>query len=151
MTVIACDVKPVDVPEWVEQVDFDRLLVESDVLSVHVHLTAENRRLLSREALARMKPGAYLVNTSRGGILDEAALIAALESGHLGGAGLDVIDGEWDSDLANHPLIQYANRHDNLVISPHTGGVTYESQRMALEFMVEKLRRYILEHSGPPG
>jgi D-3-phosphoglycerate dehydrogenase / 2-oxoglutarate reductase len=71
-------------------------------------------------------------------------MLAALESGQLGGAGLDVIDGEWNPRLAEHPLMAYARTHENLVISPHTGGVTYEAQLMTMDFMVDLLRQRLL-------
>lgn len=95
-----------------------------------------------------MKPGAILINTSRGAIIDEAALLAALQRGHLGGAGLDVIDGEWDSDLREHPLLRYARENRNLVISPHTGGVTWESQRQVYEHIVARMLRELAEGDG---
>ncbi len=145
MRVIACDVQNVTPAEGVELVDFDTLLRESDVLSLHIHLTEENRGLIDADAFARMKTGAILINTSRGAIIDEDAFLDALLSGHLGGAGLDVIVGEWDPDLKNHPLIRYANSHENLVISPHIGGVAYEAQRMAYTHAAEKLRQYLEE------
>ena len=143
MRVLAHDVQPVDVAPGVELVDFDTLLRESDVLTIHIHLTPENTGLIDRGVFAKMKPGAVLLNTSRGAIIDEAALVEALESGRLGGAGLDVIHGEWDADLTRHPLIQHANAHENLVISPHTGGVTFEAQAMTLEFLANKLADHI--------
>jgi D-3-phosphoglycerate dehydrogenase len=143
MRVLACDVREVDPAPGVELVDFDTLLRRSDVLSIHIHLTPENTRLIDAEAFAKMKPGAYLVNTSRGAIIDEAALLDALESGHIAGAGLDVIHGEWDENLVDHPLIRYARDHQNLVISPHTGGVTYEAQEMAMRWTAEKLARHL--------
>jgi D-3-phosphoglycerate dehydrogenase / 2-oxoglutarate reductase len=143
MPVLACDVRPVEPAPGVEMVDFDRLLAESDVLSIHVHLTDENRGLIDAAAFDRMKAGAVLINTSRGAIVDEAAMLAALESGRLSGAGVDVIDGEWRTDLDRHPMIVYANSHQNLVISPHLGGVTLESQRMAYGRTVEKLAAYL--------
>lgn len=138
MNVIACDVRPFDAP-GVERVDFDTLLARSDVLSIHIHLTEENRGLISREAFAKMKPGIVIINTSRGAIIDEDAFVEALESGGVAGAGLDVIHGEWRDDLADHPLIRYAREHDNLVIVPHLGGVTYEAQDMTLQFIAGKL------------
>lgn len=143
MRVIACDRRSTDFAPGVEGVDFETLIRDSDVLSIHIHLTPENEKLIDREVFARMKAGAVILNTSRGGIIDESALIDALESGHLRGAGLDVIDGEWNEDLTQHPLIQYARSHDNLVISPHTGGVTYEAQAMTLEFLTGKLADYL--------
>jgi D-3-phosphoglycerate dehydrogenase / 2-oxoglutarate reductase len=143
MRVLACDVRDVSPAPQVELVSFDRLLAESDVLSIHVHLTDDNRGLIDAAALARMKPGAVLINTSRGAIVDETAMLAALESGRLLGAGVDVIDGEWRTDLDRHPMIVYANSHENLVISPHLGGVTHESQRLAYGRTVEKLAAYL--------
>src|SRR5205823_5817489 len=82
-------------------------------------LTDQTRGMIGREQFAKMKRGAVLINTSRGAIIDEAALLDALSSGALLGAGLDVIDGEWRKDLDQHPLIRYAATHQNLVISPH--------------------------------
>lgn len=143
MRVLVCDRRPVEPAPGIERVNFERLLSDSDVLSLHVDLTAENVGLVNADVLARMKSGAVLVNTSRGQVIDEAALLAALESGRLGAAGLDVIDGEWRTDLDQHPLIRYANTHENLVISPHIGGVTYESQRMAYTHTAKKLARHL--------
>jgi D-3-phosphoglycerate dehydrogenase len=143
MRVLACDARPVRPAPGVELVDFADLLAESEVLSIHIHLTEENRKLINAEAFARMKPNAVLINTSRGAIVDEGALLAALESGRLAGAGLDVIEGEWRDDLDRHPLIAYANSHQNLVISPHLGGVTVESQRMAYARAAHHLAAYL--------
>jgi D-3-phosphoglycerate dehydrogenase / 2-oxoglutarate reductase len=141
LNVIACDVLPLRVP-GVEFVSFNELLERADILSIHVHLTPENRGLIGREAFARMKPGAMLINTSRGAIVDEAAMLEALLSGRLGAAGLDVIEGEWRTDLAEHPLIAYARTHENMIITPHVGGVTYESQAMAYSAAAQKLVDY---------
>jgi len=123
----------------VEMVSLDELLRQADVISIHIHLTEENRGFLSRDVISRMKPGAVLINTSRGAVVDESALLDALASGQLAAAGLDVIEGEWRTDLADHPLIEYARTHDNLIITPHVGGVTYESQAMAHAATAEKL------------
>lgn len=149
MKVVACDVRQVRPEEGVAMVDMDELLCRSDVLSIHVHLTDETRGLLGPEALEKMKPGAVIINTSRGAIVDEAAMLRALESGRLGGAGLDVICGEWSDRLADHPLISYSREHENLVITPHVGGVTFESQRMAMEHAVGKLQSFLeAEHAS---
>ena len=89
-----------------------------------------------------MKPGAIIVNTSRAAVINEEALLEALEAGRIAGAGLDVIHGEW-ADHRRHPLIAYARTHDNLVIVPHLGDITYESQAMSLHHIAEKLGDFI--------
>ena len=152
MSVIAHDSAPVSAP-GVEMVDFDTLLSRSDVLTIHVHLTPETEGLIGTAALSRMKQGAILVNTSRGRIVDEAALLDALRDGQIAGAGLDVIDGEWLSDVerARHPLLAHAREHDNLVITPHIGGATVESIYGARVFMARKVARFLsgLGHGTP--
>ncbi len=147
MRVLGCDVRPIDL-EGVEQVDFERLLRESDVVSIHIHLNEETRGLVGRAALRSMKPGAILVNTSRGAIVDEAALLDALRNGPLAAAGLDVIEGEWRSDIADHPLMVHARTCSNLVITPHVGGVTFESQEMAYTAAARKLVDWFAQHGG---
>jgi phosphoglycerate dehydrogenase-like enzyme len=94
-----------------------------DVLTVHSPFTSDTRHLISREVLRAMKPGALLVNTSRGPVVDEEALIEALQDGHLGGAGLDVFDPE--PPLADNPLLQL----DNVVVTPHIGSFTEDGRR----------------------
>lgn len=94
-------------------VDTETLLAESDVVSVHTPLTPQTRHLIGAAALARMKQGAYLINTARGGVVDEAALVAALRDGHLRGAALDVFEGEPD---VNPELLDAPG----LVLTPHT-------------------------------
>jgi len=97
------------------------LLRESDVVTIHVPLNKETKGLFDAIRFAAMRPGAFFINTSRGALVDETALLEALRSGHLGGAALDVLCGEPDIDLLN-PLVSYAASHDNLLITPHIGG-----------------------------
>jgi D-3-phosphoglycerate dehydrogenase len=141
MRVLAHDIKDFQA-EGIERVDKETLFRESDVVSLHVPLTAETTNLVDRKEFALMKPGAVIINTSRGAVLNDAALLEALETGRIAGAGLDVIHSEW-SPIARHPLIVYARKHDNLVIVPHLGNVTYESQEMCLRRTAEKLRDFI--------
>jgi D-3-phosphoglycerate dehydrogenase / 2-oxoglutarate reductase len=105
----------------VELVSFERLLEMSDYISVHAPLTAQTRGLFNAAAFARMKKGACLINTARGPLLDEAALVAALDSGHLGGAALDVVAAEplaKDSPLLGRP---------NVIVTPHTAFYSVEA------------------------
>ena len=101
-------------PDGVELVDQAELLATSDVVTLHVPLRPDTRHLIDADALATMKPGSYLVNAARGGIVDETALIDALRSGHLAGAALDTFEGE--------PVINPALRElDTVVLQPHIG------------------------------
>jgi D-3-phosphoglycerate dehydrogenase len=143
MRVLACDIRPVEPAPGVTMVPLDRLLEESDAVSIHIHLTPENRRLIGARAFARMKPGAVLINTSRGAIVDETAMLSALAGGRLAGAGLDVIDGELTADMVQHPVIRYAREHANVVVTPHIGGVTREAQAAAFHHMVARFARWL--------
>jgi len=141
MRVIANDILDLrPTREGVEMVNLDTLLTESDVLSLHIHLSDPNYHFMNRARLAKMKKGAILINTSRGAVIDQDALLEALESGHLAGAGLDVLEGEWISDMREHPVVKYAREHDNLVITPHLGGTSNESMEGAMAFTVNKLK-----------
>lgn len=114
------------------------LLAESDLVSLHVSFSSATRRLMDRGAFAAMKPGALLVNTSRGGVVDEAALLGALESGRLAGAALDVLEGEPGISRA-HPLVAAAVNDRRLLIVPHLGGNTWESLERAEVFLARKV------------
>jgi D-3-phosphoglycerate dehydrogenase len=120
-----------------EPVTFDDLLARADVVSLHVPLTDESHHLIDAASLAAMKPGAILVNTSRGPLVDTDALRASLASGHLGGAALDVLEHEPPS--SEDPLVQ----RDDVVITPHAGFYSEESlrelQRKAVEQVVAAL------------
>ena len=149
MRVLGADPIPLDI-DGVEQVPLDTLLRESDVISLHVHLRPHTSGLLSREAFAKMKDGVIIINTSRGGLIDEAAFLDALRSGKVSAAGLDVIDSEWMENMSEHSLIQYARSHDNVVITPHIGGATVESVAGARLFMGRKLADYLRNLSDQP-
>jgi D-3-phosphoglycerate dehydrogenase len=105
----------------VESVDFDTLLKTADYISVHAPLMPATRGMMNADAFGKMKKGAYLVNTARGPLIDEPALIAALDSGQLGGAGLDVVAAE---PLAKDSKLLH---RDNVIISPHTGFYSIEA------------------------
>jgi D-3-phosphoglycerate dehydrogenase / 2-oxoglutarate reductase len=124
--------------EWVRQrLPLDDLLARSDVVSVHLKLSPESAGLLDAERLARMPPGAILVNTARGAIVDEAALVEALRRGRLAGAGLDVFATE--PLPADHPLRTAAN----VVLTPHIGWKVEEVFTEWAEIAAEQLAAWL--------
>ena len=126
-----------------EAVTFNTLLERSDVVSVHCPRNQDTMNMLNAAAYARMKKGAILVSTARGGIHDEAALADALRSGHLGGAGLDV----WHPEPPplDHPLLQLPN----VVATFHTAGVTHEARRNVASMAAEQIAG-VLRGGRPP-
>jgi D-3-phosphoglycerate dehydrogenase len=139
-------VDPADDPA--ERVDsLAALVTDRDVISVHLPHEPDTDHLFDRALFARFKPGAFLVNTARGELVDQAALLEALESGHLAGAALDVLDGEFDpgfeSRLLEDPLLAYARSHSNLILTPHIGGSTRDAWKLTqahtIRLMLETL------------
>ena len=113
----------------------EELLRDADIVSLHVPLTAETHRMLDRTRFRLMKPGAVLVNTARGGLVDQDALLEALEEGRLTGAGLDVFPAE--PLPPDHPLL----RREDLVLCPHVAWLTGETLTRSLTVAVENCRR----------
>jgi (S)-sulfolactate dehydrogenase len=133
-------------PSWAEHgatpLGLDELLARADVVSLHLPLTDATRGLLDEARLARMKPGAILVNSARGGIVDEAALAKALAAGRLGGAALDVFDREplaAGSVLADAP---------NLILTPHVAGVTLESNERVSSIIAGRVSAFLGGRDG---
>lgn len=120
-----------------ERVSKEELLAEADVVSIHMVLSERTRGLIGAAELALMKPTAILINTSRGPIVDEAALVAALEGGRIAGCGLDVYDVE------PLPADHIFRRLDNVVALPHLGYVTADNMRDFYEDMVEDVRAWL--------
>jgi glyoxylate reductase len=132
MHVLAWNRSPREVP-GVENVALEELLLRSDFVSVNVALTDETRNLFNRERLAMMKPGAVLVNTARGGIVDESALADALSSGHLYAAGIDVFASE--PVEPDNPLLSLPN----VVVVPHIGSATTLTRAKMADLAVENI------------
>ncbi len=127
----------------VEMTDLDSVVSRADFLSVHVPATPETRHLVNRERIATMKDGAFVLNMARGPLVDEAALLEALDSGKLMGAGLDVFDPEppaVTSRLRNHPLI---------IATPHTAGLTVEGRERIEVMAVERVLAYFRGETPP--
>jgi D-3-phosphoglycerate dehydrogenase len=122
-----------------ELVGFEEMLSRVDAITVHVPKTKETTGLLGRDAFAKVRPGVLLVNAARGGIVDEEALLEALESGKVGGAALDVFVQE--PPPKDHPLIQ----HERLICTPHLGASTEQAQVNVSVAVAEQVRDYLLE------
>jgi len=139
MRVIAWTMHP-DPALGVELVPLDELLRASDVVSLHLRLSADTRGFLSKPQIDKMKPSAILINTARGPIVDEAALIEALAARRMAGAGLDVFDVE--PLPAGHPFTQF----ENVVLTPHCAGITPEALESGLELSIANVWNFLGGH-----
>jgi glyoxylate reductase len=123
-------------PDDPPRVSFDELLRRSDVVSLHLPLNDETRGLFGRETFAKMKPGSWLLNTARGALVSEMALVRALDEGQLAGAGLDVFE--------NEPAIAPGLLdNDRVVLMPHAGSATVETRKEMARMVVEDVRRVL--------
>jgi D-3-phosphoglycerate dehydrogenase len=123
--------------DGVDAVDLETLLATSDVVSLHARAMAENAGLIGEEAIARMKRGALLINTARGSLIDEAAVIDGLRRGKLGGLAVDVISPS--PATGRHPLLD----HPNVVVTTHIGGATYETLRHGGDMAAAEIVRFL--------
>jgi len=137
MEVLAFDPQAAETPDGVQRVELDALLARSDVVSLHCPLTEETRGLINAERLARMKPTAMLINTSRGPLVDEPALANALNAGRLAGAGLDVLSSE--PPVASNPLLGARNCY----ITPHIAWATRAARARLLKTAVENVQAFL--------
>jgi D-3-phosphoglycerate dehydrogenase len=141
MTILGYDISPS--PKFTaaggQYVDLDELLSRSDFVSLHLTLTSQTAHFMDQDRLNRMKPGAFLINTSRGGLVIEAALKEALLTGHLGGAGLDVFETE-------PPSLGELAKLDQTVFTPHIGAYTNETLRKMDEVCVATLSEALQGH-----
>ncbi|TNE33394.1 MAG: D-glycerate dehydrogenase, partial [Alphaproteobacteria bacterium] len=122
--------------------DLDTLIGESDILTLHSPLTDETRAMIDTRRLDLMKPGSSIINTARGELIDQEALIAALESGHLAGAGLDVYPDEPNVD-------ERLLRHPNVMTLPHIGSATAEGREASGEKVIANIRFWMDGHRPP--
>lgn len=145
MEVHAFDSAPVAMPSVAVAPSLDALLTVSDVLLVHVPLDATTHHALGASELARLPKGALIVNTSRGAVLDEQALVDALASGHLGGAAVDVLEDERaHGGHQTGPLVAFARSHPHrAIVTPHIAGATWESMHRTEVFLAQRLQALI--------
>ncbi len=121
------------------RVDLDELLARADVLTLHCPITPATRHLIGRAQLARMKPGAVLINTARGALVDPAALAEALRAGRLGGAAIDVLEEE--PPVSGSPLL--APDLGNLIATPHTAWAAHESRQRAIDEVAANIQDFL--------
>ncbi|MGH2454270.1 MAG: NAD(P)-dependent oxidoreductase [bacterium] len=124
-------------PKEIERRDLAAMLQEADVVSIHVPLNDETRRMIGPREVGLLKRGVILINTSRGEVVDDGALLAALRSGQVAAAGVDVLTGE--PQVADHPLVQYARSHPNVIITPHIGGFSPDAVRHVLAYSCQRI------------
>lgn len=145
MAVIAYDTKDIPHDETVESASLNEVLSRSDIITLHASYSPENERFIDKTCFEKMKKGAVFINTARGEIIDEQALLDALKTKHLSGAALDVISNEQallSVSISDNPLYKYARKYNNLILTPHIGGATYDSMYKTEIFMAHKLIKF---------
>lgn len=149
MKVFAYDTdKTVYFPQGVHKVALDSLLAQADIVTIHIPLNKGNENFMNQSKLKKLKEGAYLINTSRGDVLDEKALLTLLKRKHLAGTALDVLKGEEKPGfrLKTNALVQYAQKNNNLIITPHIGGAAIEAVNKTDVFIARKLKGELLRY-----
>ena len=148
MRVVVCDIddsKVLNLANGVTRCNLDQLLSTSDVVSIHVPLNQQTNRLITDVQISKMKNGAVLINTSRGEVVDELAIVEAVNTGKLYGVGVDVLVGENANDFSSEysPLVRAATDTLNVVVSPHIGGWTKQAVATTRSLVVEELLRQL--------
>lgn len=144
MDVLVFDPYAKELPAWAKPVSRDELLDKAHAVTLHTPLTPETDGLIGREWFARMK-GTWLVNASRGGVIDETALLEALESGKVGAFAADVLRGETAAGMGAHPLVVYAKTHGNVLITPHTAGSSLDGQVKTFAHAARRIADFLKE------
>ncbi len=151
MRVIATDPHVVDMAPYVEKVELQQLLSAADVISLHVNYDESTHGIIDEKAFQQVKAGALLINTSRGELIDEKAMLDALDTERLGGIALDVLaneSGKTSNWLKSSEIWQRAIMNSNVIITPHIGGATIESMEETEIFMANKLVSFIAKEFG---
>ncbi len=138
MRVVYFDPNNEDAPEYAQAVTLTELVGQSDVVSIHVHVGDRTLGMIDRDLIAQFKSGSIFVNTSRGELTDEAALVEALANGHLAAVGVDVLTDE--PNIRDNVLWQYAQSHDNVVITPHIGGFCPDAVDFVVGYSCDRIR-----------
>jgi D-3-phosphoglycerate dehydrogenase / 2-oxoglutarate reductase len=122
----------------IKQTSLNKMFTECDVISLHVHVTDETKYMISKNLLGLSKKDLYVINTSRGEIVNENDIVQALNNGNLSGYGTDVIENEFDN-ITKSPIIRAMNEGKNIIVTPHIGGMTIEGQTKAYKWSIDKL------------
>ena len=141
MEIIGYDPILAEFPPQIKAVSLDELVGTSDFITIHVPLTEDTKGLFSQSCFQQVKPGTILINTSRGAVIDEAALLKALESKRIKAAGLDVLTDE--PQVEKSPLVRYARTHHNLILTPHCGGFSHDAVKIVCRRAAEKIVAYL--------
>ena len=122
---------------------FDNLddVLQSDIISLHVHANDETRHMINKKTLGKMKKNSYIVNTSRGEIVNEKDIVQSLRDGHLKGYATDVIEDEY-GNRENSPILKGVKEGLNIIVTPHVGGMTWEGQQKAYKWSISKLKDF---------
>lgn len=147
MNIIAYEINPKKIPKYIKLVSsLKDLIKQSDIISIHIHISNENYKIFSKELLSHLKPNAIIINTARGELIDEVELVNILKNKKIGGYAGDVVENELN--IEKSPLQQYALQcPDNLILTPHIGGFTKESRTKAEIFMAEKFVQHKLREN----
>ena len=132
-------VLPYDIFPQPGLVDFETLLKESDVITLHMPLTPDTKNMFGAAELKKMKPTAILINTARGGLVDEAALIEALKNGTIAGAGFDVLTKEPPKD--GNILLDY--KAPNLIVTPHVAWASVEAMQILADQLIDNVEAFV--------
>ena len=139
--ILVCDNSiDVEVPNKYKRVDIDTLFTSCDAIILHIHSSKQNKQLVDNKLLSLIKKGSYLINTSRGDVVNELDISKSLESGHLGGYATDVLESEF-SNIDDSPILNlYKKNKYNIIITPHVGGMTFEGQEKAFLYALNKFK-----------
>lgn len=143
MRVVAYDSDvTVSMPD-VTMLDLADLAAQSDVVSLHIPSSSKNYHFIDADFYRRVKPGIFVINTSRGDVHNQAALLEGLISGRIRGAALDVLEEEVSGNISASPIVTYARSHSKVILTPHIGGATAESMEKTEVFMARKLAAWL--------
>ena len=140
MKILAYDPLVDAFPDYIKPTPLEELVAFSDIVTIHVHLSEETEEIVDARLISKFKDGAIFVNTSRGELTDEEAIVLALKSGKLSAVGVDVLRGE--PDIESSPLWHYAQSHDNVHITPHIGGFCPDAVKNVVDFSCNRIHDY---------